>query len=156
MEKIKKKRKGEKMEVKIEQGKKRKFKTGATKQPAAGKGNPSLVSGLFLFELWKHLEEGVLIHGARNWERGFPLSVLVDSLERHITQDFRLRLTDENHLGAIACCAMFYIHTRKAIEMGFLPKELDDRPFLKKGKERKKRNEKEKAKAKAQRKNRNP
>jgi len=37
----------------------------------------------------------------------------------------------ENHLGAIACNAMFYVHTKRAIEQGLLPQGLDDLPKYK-------------------------
>lgn len=111
--------------IKKEEGEKRTFSTGAHKQAAAGKGTPVLFPGDAYLEISKHFEEGASVHGARNWEKGIPLSKLIDSLERHIAQE-KLGMTDESHARAIAWNAVVYLATKIRIERGQLPKELAD------------------------------
>ena len=113
------------MTIKHESGEKREFSTGAKKQAAEGKGTPVLIPGDGLLELAKHFEEGAKLHGARNWEKGIPLSELINSLERHIQQE-KLGLTDENHARAIAWNAVVYLTTKLRIQLYQLPRELDD------------------------------
>ena len=118
-------------EIKIESGEKRKFSTGATKQATSGKGRPSLVPGDAILEVSKHFEGGILIHGERNWEKGIPLSVWLDSLERHL-QQLKMGMTDEPHARALAWNALVYLATKLRIENGLLPAELDDMPVYRK------------------------
>jgi len=114
-------------EIKDSGKKHRTFETGASRDNEDGKGLPTLVSPLFETELWKHLEAGAKKYAARNWEAGLPLCSILDSLLRHIHAE-RMGDTSENHLGAMACNVMFYVHTKLAIEQGILPAELDDMP----------------------------
>ncbi len=114
-------------EIKIESGEKRKFSTGATKQATSGKGRPSLVPGDAILEVSKHFEEGILIHGERNWEKGIPLSVWLDSLERHL-QQLKMGMTDEPHARALVWNALVYLATKLRIENGLLPASLNDMP----------------------------
>ena len=114
-------------EIKIETGERRKFSTGATKQASSGKGRPSLVPGDAILEVSKHSEEGATIHGERNWEKGIPLSVWLDSAERHL-QQLKMGMTDEPHARAFAWNALVYLATKLRIENGLLPAELDDMP----------------------------
>jgi len=118
------------MEIKSTGKKHRVFSTGAQRDNAIGKGLPTLVSPLFETELWRHLEAGAAKYAPRNWEQGLPLCSILDSLLRHVHAE-RMGDTSENHLGAIACNAMFYVHTKRAIEQGLLPQELDDMPKYK-------------------------
>ena len=111
--------------IKKESGEKRKFDTGAEKQHAAGKGMPVLFPGDAYLEICKHFEEGGITHGARNWEKGIPLSELMNSLERHIAQE-KMGLTDESHDRAIAWNAVVYLATKLRVQAGLLPSELDD------------------------------
>jgi len=113
------------MGIKVESGEKRTFSTGAKKQHAEGKGTPVLVPGDAILEVAKHFEEGAAVHGARNWEKGIPLSELLNSLERHLQQE-KLGMTDEKHSLAIAWNAIVYLATKLRIERGQLPAELDD------------------------------
>jgi hypothetical protein len=113
--------------VKIENGPKRQFSTGATKQAAAGKGTPVLFPGDAYIEIAKHFEAGASAHGPRNWEMGIPLSELMNSLERHIAQE-KMGLTDERHDRAMAWEAVVYLATKLRIASGLLPKVLDDMP----------------------------
>ncbi len=113
------------MTIKTESGEKRKFSTGAKKQVAKGKGTPVLFPPDAYLEVCKHFEEGAEHYSARNWEKGIPLSELINSLERHIAQE-KMGLTDESHDRAIAWCAICYLATKLRIAAGILPKELDD------------------------------
>lgn len=112
-------------DIKVETGKKRVFSTGAKKQAAEGKGMPSLVPGDAILDVAVHFEKGAVVHGARNWEKGIPLSVLLDSLERHLQQE-KLGLTDEPHARSLAWNAIVYLATKLRIERGQLPANLDD------------------------------
>ena len=113
------------MTIKQETGDKREFSTGAKKQAAEGKGTPVLIPGDGLLELAKHFEDGAKLHGARNWEKGIPLSELINSLERHIQQE-KLGYTDERHDRAIAWNALVYLTTKLRIKRYQLPRELND------------------------------
>ena len=67
------------------------------------------------------------MHEPRNWEKGIPLSEIINSLERHIAQE-KMGLTDERHDRAIAWEAIVYLTTKLRIQRGLLPIELDDMP----------------------------
>ncbi len=116
-------------DIKIEVGETREFSTGAKKQAAAGKGTPVLVPGDAIIDVAIHFEKGAVVHGARNWEKGIPLSEILNSLERHLQQE-KLGLTDEPHARALAWNAIVYLATKLRIERGQLPIELNDVPGL--------------------------
>lgn len=111
--------------IKTESGEKREFNTGAKKQPATGKGTPVLFPGDAYLEVCKHFEDGAIHYGGRNWEKGIPLSELINSLERHIAQE-KMGLTEESHDRALAWNAIVYLATKLRIEAGILPAELAD------------------------------
>ena len=117
------------MSVKKESGPKRLFATGANKQASSGKGTPVLFPGDAYLEISKHFEDGAEHYGARNWEKGIPLSELINSLERHIAQE-KLGMEDESHARAIAWNAVVYLATKVRIKRGQLPTELADIPGL--------------------------
>lgn len=105
----------------------RQFGTGAARDNCEDKGMPSLLSPVALMECAIHLQHGAEKYNIRNWEQGMPLCAILDSLYRHIWAEL-MGDTSENHLGAIMCNAMFYTHTKRMIEAGLLPAELDDLP----------------------------
>ncbi len=111
--------------IKVEEGKKREFSTGAKKQASTGKGTPVLFPPDAYLEISKHFEDGAAIYDARNWEKGIPLSKLIDSLERHIAEE-KMGLTDERHDRALAWNAVVYLATKLRIQAGVLPAELAD------------------------------
>ena len=113
--------------IKSEAGPNREFDTGAQRDFASGKGTPSLFPGDAYLEVCKHFEEGAAKYDARNWEKGMPLSIFIDSLERHIAAE-KLGLTDESHDRAMAWNAICYLATKLRIKAGVLPVELDDMP----------------------------
>lgn len=66
--------------------------------------------------------------GCRNWEKGMPVTRVIESIERHIA-DFQMRDEKEDHLAAIMWNAMVLIHYRDAgTTTGLSWAELDDRP----------------------------
>jgi hypothetical protein len=113
--------------IKIEGGADRVFSTGAKRQASAGKGLPTLLPMDALLEISKHLEAAADKYGSRNWEKGLPLSSILDSLLRHIFAEL-MGDTTEEHARAIGCNTLFYIATKKRIQLGILPSELDDIP----------------------------
>lgn len=113
--------------IKKEEGVDRVFSTGASKQSAAGKGTPVLFPADAYLEIAKHFEEGAVLHGSRNWEKGIPISEIVNSLERHIAQ-FKMGETDERHDRAIAWNAIVLLALKVRIERGLLPDTLNDMP----------------------------
>ncbi len=114
-------------EIKIETGPRREFSTGAERQASSGKGTPVLVPGDAIIDIAKHFEKGAAVYGARNWEKGIPLSELLNSLERHLQQE-KMGSTEEPHARALAWNALVYLATTLRIENGLLPAELDDMP----------------------------
>lgn len=108
-------------------GKRRGFSTGSVRDIADGKGMPQLLSPIVELELSKHFEKGGKKYGLRNWEKGQPLSELLGSARRH-ELEMRIGYDDENHLIAWLWNVYCFVHTKYAIDMGILPKELDDLP----------------------------
>lgn len=108
-------------------GQRRGFKTGSVRDMAIGKGMPQLLSPIVEQELAKHFEKGGLKYGLRNWEKGQPLSELLGSARRHELK-YRIGETDENHLIAWLWNVYCFVHTKYCIDLGILPRELDDLP----------------------------
>lgn len=106
-------------------GKRSKFTTGAVRDASEGKGCPSLIPVDALRAVAKRFEDGATKYGRNNWQQGIPLSRYVDSLQRHLWQ-FMEGDTTEDHLGAIIWNAMCLTQTKKWIDMGKLPADLDD------------------------------
>ena len=106
-------------------GKRSKFTTGAVRDASEGKGCPSLIPVAALRAVAKRFEDGATKYGRNNWQKGIPLSRYVDSLQRHLWQ-FMEGDTTEDHLGAIIWNAMCLTQTKKWIDMGKLPADLDD------------------------------
>jgi len=113
--------------IKIEGGEDRIFATGAKRQASAGKGLPTLLPADALLEISKHLEAAADKYGSRNWEKGLPLSSILDSLLRHIFAEL-MGDTTEEHARAIGCNTLFYIATKLRVQQGMLPSELNDLP----------------------------
>jgi len=115
-------------------GKRRKFGKGAVRDIITGKGRFDLISPIALMRLAKHYENGGNKYDDRNWEKGMPLSVYLDSMERHLNK-FKEGHREEDHMTAVAWNSFGLIHTQEMIKRGLLPKEFDDLPnYLKKKK----------------------
>lgn len=101
--------------------------TGAVRDSAAGRGMYELISPIMMERVAIHLEKGAHKYEPRNWEKGLEIARCFGSLFRHSWQAF-LGRTDEDHLAAVICNAMFIMHILEMIERGALPASLDDRP----------------------------
>jgi hypothetical protein len=101
------------------------FATGAVRDASEGKGNPSLIPIDALRAVARRFEDGATKYGRDNWQQGIPLSRYVDSLYRHLWQ-FMEGDTTEDHAGAIIWNAMCLTQTKKWVDQGRLPKELND------------------------------
>lgn len=106
-------------------GERSEFTTGAVRDAMSGKGCPSLIPLEALRAVSKRFEDGATKYGRDNWKKGIPLSRYVDSLYRHLWQ---LMENDqaEDHGGAVIWNAMCLVQTKKWIEEGKLPSELND------------------------------
>ncbi len=108
-------------------GQRQTFETGAVRDTADGKTRPDLVSPFAIERLGEWLRLGSLKYTERNWEKGIPVSRSFSSLYRHLLK-FQQGATDEDHIAAILCNAMFIAHTQEMCERGVLPKSLLDMP----------------------------
>lgn len=106
-------------------GKRQEFTTGSQRDTREGKGRYDLLSPWALKAIVIVLEKGAIKYGERNWEKGQPLSRYVDSAIRHGMQILAGKL-DEDHAAQAAWNWMAFIHTKYMIDIGKLPKELDD------------------------------
>jgi hypothetical protein len=111
---------------------KREFSTGAVRDVANGKGWFDLLPFRALREIAIHFENGAEKYGDRNWERGIPLGVYVDSAMRHISQ-LMAGDRDERHDRAAAWNLLCLVETAERIRSGELPPELDDIGAVEKG-----------------------
>lgn len=106
-------------------GERRDFGTGSVRDQAEGKGRYDLLEPYAIRRLAQHFENGAKKYGDNNWKLGQPLSVYLDSGIRH---GFNLLegKTDEDHAAAMAWNAMAFISTKRWVDEGTLPAELDD------------------------------
>jgi len=106
-------------------GKRQDFGTGSVRDIQEGKGRFDLLP-LFAEELLaKHFEAGAKKYGDNNWMKGQPLSRYLDSARRHLNKAARGQ-RDEPHFIAAAWNIMCLLDTQVRIELGLLPKELDN------------------------------
>lgn len=103
------------------------FSSGAKRDSRAGKGRFDLISPFALKEIAQVYEAGAKEYGDRNWEKGMPLSRVLDSALRHICQVFEGK-DDENHIAHAGWNILAFIHIRELIKRGILPESLDDLP----------------------------
>jgi hypothetical protein len=108
--------------------------TGAVRDSAVGRGRYDLISPIMMKRLAVHLERGAEKYEERNWEKGLPIGRMFASLFRHSWQAFAGE-TDEDHLAAVICNAMFIMHTLEMIARGRLPASLNDLPDYRSGPE---------------------
>jgi len=106
-------------------GHRQEFDTGSKRDTPSGKGNPSLIPTYPLRRLAKHYENGAKKYGRHNWILGQPLSRYIDSMVRH-TWAVQEGLADEDHESAVIWNMIGFMMTKKFIEEGQLPKELND------------------------------
>jgi hypothetical protein len=108
-------------------GKRELFVTGAVRDSDENKPRPDLISPFAMERLAEWLRLGATKYSERNWEQGIPLSRCTASLYRHLLK-FQQGRTDEDHVAAILCNAMFIAHTQEMVKRGVLPELLLDMP----------------------------
>lgn len=104
-------------------GGRRRFATGAVRDRAVGKGRFDLLPFYALEAVAIHYEHGGKKYKMRNWEVGIPLRCYLDSAGRHIAHAVSGH-TDEPHVVAALWNLMGFLHTKKMVELGALPKSL--------------------------------
>lgn len=109
-------------------GKRRVFETGAVRDVTSNKGCFHLLPPYAIYRWARHMEKGNVKYGPRNWEHGIPLSSLWDSGSRHWFEVL-MGLTDEDHATAALWNIGGYIELKHRIDLGLLPKSLDDMPY---------------------------
>jgi hypothetical protein len=90
-------------------GDRQQFSSGAVRDLQTGKGRFDLISPIFLFRLAKHTESGAVKYTPRNWEKGIPMSRMIDSAIRHLLK-YLMGWRDEDHLVAAAWNIMCMVH----------------------------------------------
>jgi hypothetical protein len=115
----------------VDAGERKDFGNGAIREPKLG--------AWFLIPFWPMEQLAILFQKAelgtleipakylpRNWQNGLPISTYINAIFRHT---FKLAecWEDEDHLTSIAWNAFCANWTLHQIELGNLPKELDDR-----------------------------
>ena len=116
-------------------GERRHFNTGAQRDVVIGKGRYDLISPIMIDRLAKLLQRGAEKYDDRNWEKGMPLSVYMDSGMRHLYK-FLEGNRDEDHLIAAIWNLQALLHIEEMVGRGVLPKDLLDLPnYVKKDKE---------------------
>lgn len=115
-------------------GSRRKFKTGAVRDGFTLKGRFDLLAIAGVARQALQMQRGAAKYDARNWELGMPLSVYLNSGLGHILAHVQ-GFDDEPHLDAAIWNFSCMAETQLRIQMGILPKELDDMPYTFKGKD---------------------
>jgi len=102
-----------------------KFSTGSHRENKEGKGRMDLLPSRALIQIAKRLELGAKKYSAKDWDKGIPQSLLLDSTLRHLLQ-YMSEQKDENHLVASATNILKMIEQEEKIKEGKLPKGLND------------------------------
>lgn len=105
----------------------KKYNTLALRGNSDGKGRYDLIPTKALRRIAIHYENGGKKYGDRNWEKGVPLSRYLNSAIRHLYQVLEGQ-NDEDHEAAAVWNIMGFMETKDRINLGLLPKELDDLP----------------------------
>jgi hypothetical protein len=110
------------MDIKFN-GQKETFATGGQREVKANKGRFDLLPFEPLQRVAQLYERGAALYGARNWQKGIPLSSFLSSAARHLSQ-LTNGYSDEDHAAAVIWNMLGYMWTREGIERGELPAEL--------------------------------
>jgi hypothetical protein len=110
-------------------GKRQNFDSGSVRDTRDNKGRYDLLMCHAIHLVARQLEEGAKKYAQRNWELGQPLSRYMDSALRHLFKHLEGH-RDERHDVASAWNILAMIETKHRIDLGKLPKELDDLPKL--------------------------
>ena len=120
----------EKKPIIKDSGKRQNFNTGAVRDTNENKGDFSQLPYYTLLQLAKHYEAGGKKYQKNNWRKGIPISRYFDSAQRHLAK-YAMGFEDEFHIRAALWNIASLMETKKRIELGQLPKELDDFPYVK-------------------------
>ena len=108
-------------------GERRQFNTGAQRDVVTDKGRYDLISPIMIERLAKLLQRGAEKYNDRNWEKGMPLSVYMDSRMRHLYK-FLEGHRDEDHLIAAIWNLQALLHIEEMVKRGVLSEDLLDLP----------------------------
>lgn len=104
----------------LDSGNRRGFETGARRDIVDGKSRYSLLP-ITALKRWADLMgRGAVKYGDRNWEKGMPVSVFVDSAMRHLYQ-YLAGDTDEDHLAAVLFNIGGIMEMENLATMGLIP-----------------------------------
>ena len=92
-------------------GEREDFETGAVRDTREGKGRYDLLPWPAIHEVAIHCQQGAEKYGERNVENGMPVSRLLDSGIRHLSQ-YLQGMDNEPHLRAAAWNILFAIWMR--------------------------------------------
>lgn len=101
------------------------FASGARRDQREGKGRYDLLPPYAIHRLAQVYEKGAKKYAARNWEKGMPFHLFMDSAIRHTFQHLGGD-RDEDHLGHAVFNLLALIELEHRISDGKLPKELND------------------------------
>ena len=104
-------------------GEREEFDTGSVRDRRAGKGRYDLLSPIAIRRWAVHTENGCDKYGERNWEKGQPIKLFLDSAARHI-YSYLAGMRDEDHLAAAMWNIAAAIHTEEMVDAGRLPQTL--------------------------------
>jgi hypothetical protein len=106
-------------------GAREEFKTGSKRDTRDGKGRFDLLPFYAIQRLARVYENGARKYGDGNWRKGQPCSRYLDSALRHLVKA-AAGWEDEDHFGQAMWNICGIIETQKMVELGILPKELND------------------------------
>ena len=108
-------------------GERRQFNTGAQRDVVTDKGRYDLISPIMIERLAKLLQRGAEKYNDRNWEKGMPLSVYMDSGMRHLYK-FLEGHRDEDHLIAAIWNLQALLRIEEMVKRGVIAEDLLDLP----------------------------
>lgn len=106
---------------------KRQFDTGSQRDSNEGKGAYELLSPMAIRRLAQLYQRGAAKYDDRNWEKGQPSSVYMQSLLRHAFMHLEGH-RDEDHLAAVIWNASGLIYNEEMVTRGKLDHALLDLP----------------------------
>lgn len=103
------------------------FESGAVRDAQQKKGAFHLVPEVVIFLLARIYEEGAKKYAARNWEKGMPISVYINSAQRHLAK-YKMGMRDEPHLSQALWNVAGALWTAVMVHLGLRDPKLNDMP----------------------------
>lgn len=103
------------------------FDTGAKRDQREGKGRYDLIPPAAIHRLAQVYEKGASKYAPRNWEKGMPFHLFMDSALRHAFQYLHGQ-RDEDHLGHAVFNLLALMEFEDRIAAGRLDPKLNDLP----------------------------